>query len=542
MRYASRRTISLARSLTPVIITLPGILRILTPTLTRKMASKTRTYNDAIDALNSLQTPFAVIEARRKAGVRPDAVSVKEMRTYLTRIGYSSHDLDRLNIVHVAGTKGKGSTCAFVDSILSRYQKARGVPRRIGLFTSPHLIAVRERIRINSRPISEELFARYFFEVWDRLESSVGKEGPDASANADADAALIAPAGSKPIYARYLTLMSYHVFLSEGVDAAVYETGIGGEYDATNIVERPVATGISSLGIDHVYVLGDTVDKIAWHKAGIMKTGSPAFTIEQVPSAAQVLKDRAKEKKVELKVLDIDSRLQGVNVRPDANFQRKNASLAIALAETTIAKLDPSFSLDPQGPLPNEFVDGLEQVVWRGRCEVKEERDVVWHVDGAHTVDSLKMAARWFVDECKKPGPKVLIFNQQGRQEAVDFLEGLCNTVKNADPNGIGFRHVIFCTNVTYAETGYKRDFVNHQYNPKDIENLTTQRAFAEKWSVIDPSANVMAVLSIEEAINKVRSLADIGLKEDEKVQALITGSLHLVGGALGILEGADAL
>lgn len=403
---------------------------------------------DAIDALNSLQTPYAVIEARRAAGVRPDAASVREMRAYLARVGHTPRDLDRLNIVHVAGTKGKGSTCAFVDSVLSRYRQkggpAAGVPHKVGLFTSPHLIAVRERIRIDSSPISEELFAKYFFQVWDKLE-----------ANGDVAADAAAP-GSKPIYSRYLTLMSYHVFLSEGVDAAVYETGIGGEYDATNVVERPVASGISTLGIDHVYVLGGTIDKIAWHKAGIMKTGSPAFTIEQVPEAAEVLKRRAVEKKVDLKVLDIDPRLAGVNIRPDATFQKKNATLGIALAETVMKKLDPSFSSNPEA-LPQEFIDGLEQVIWRGRCEVKDEDSVIWHVDGAHTVDSLKMAARWFVGECANRadgGPKVLVFNQQGRTEAVDFLDGLYNTVKNSEK---GFEHVIFCTNVTYAATGYKR-------------------------------------------------------------------------------------
>ncbi|KAK0657729.1 Mur ligase [Cercophora newfieldiana] len=493
------------------------------------MVTPSRTYNDAIDALNSLQTPFAIIEARRKAGIRPDATSVQEMRGYLLRIGYSSSDLDRLNIIHVAGTKGKGSTCAFVDSILSRYSQSTSIPRKVGLFTSPHLIAVRERIRIGSRPISEELFAKYFFQVWDRLESSdTGKE-------------LVEP-GTKPIYARYLTLMSYHVFLSEGVDAAVYETGIGGEYDATNVVERPVASGISTLGIDHVYVLGQTVDKIAWHKGGIMKKGAPAFTIEQVPEAAEVLRARAEEKGVALKVLNVDARLEGVNVRPNALFQKKNATLAIALAEVALKKLDGGFELDPKELLPKEFVEGLEQVVWRGRCEVKEEEGVSWHVDGAHTVDSLKMAARWFAGECaEKRGPKVLIFNQQGRAEAVDFLDGLCNTVKKGDPAGKGFEHVIFCTNVTYAETGYKRDFVNHQYNPKDIEKMTAQKIFAEKWSALDPAANVMVIHSIEEAINKARSLSKT-VQDRENVQALITGSLHLVGGALGILEKADAL
>lgn len=316
---------------------------------------------------------------------------------------------------------------------------------------------MRERIRIDSRPISEELFARYFFEVWDRLEAGAPATSQGLTTRSTEDDAALAPLGTKPIYARYLTLMSYHVFLSEGVDVAVYETGIGGEYDATNIVERPVASGISTLGIDHVYVLGDTVEKIAWHKAGIMKTGSPAFTVEQIPTATEVLKDRATEKGVDLKILDIDPRLEGVNIRPDANFQKKNASLAIALAETALGNLDPSFSVDPNAPLPKEFVHGLEQVVWRGRCEVKEEGNIIWHVDGAHTVDSLKMAARWFVRELKRPGPRVLIFNQQGRTEAIDFLDGLYNVVKKADPEGKGFEHVIFCTNVTFAETGYKR-------------------------------------------------------------------------------------
>jgi folylpolyglutamate synthase len=244
---------------------------------------------------------------------------------------------------------------------------------------------VRERIRINSKPISEDLFAKYFFEVWDRLGSSVA---PD-------DEALMAP---RPIYARYLTLMSWHVFLQEGVDAVVYETGIGGEYDATNLVQRPVASGISTLGIDHVFALGATVDKIAWHKAGIMKTGSPAFTIEQVPEAAEVLKSRAVEKDVKLQVLDIDPRLAAVKIRPDAVFQKRNASLAVALAETALQKLGVSLPEKTQ-PLPKEFVDGLEKVVWRGRCEVKPEGNVIWHVDGAHTSDSLRVSAKWFNKE-----------------------------------------------------------------------------------------------------------------------------------------------
>ena len=272
-----------------------------------------------------------------------------------------------------------------MDSILSEYLRERR--GKYGLFTSPHLIAVRERIRINSAPISEALFAKYFFEVWDRLgESNAQPED--------------AQPGSRPLYARYLTLMSWHAYLQEGVDVAVYETGIGGEFDATNMIEKPVASGISTLGIDHVQVLGDTVEKIAWHKAGIMKSGSPAFSVEQAPEAAKVLESRAAEKGVTLKTLVIDPRLEGVKVRPNALFQKKNATLAVALAEAALEKLGLAEERSPT-KLPQKFVDGLEKTVFRGRCEVKQDSNLTWHVDGAHTADSLKMSAKWFADEIK---------------------------------------------------------------------------------------------------------------------------------------------
>jgi folylpolyglutamate synthase len=185
-----------------------------------------------------------------------------------------------------------------------------------------------------------------------------------------------------------------------------------------------------------------------------MKQGSKALTVEQVDGAMRVLEERAREKGVELEVVGVDARLEGINVRPDAAFQKRNASLGIRLAEEALKKVDPGFQRGER--LSKEFVDGIEKVVWRGRCEVLPEGKVIWHVDGAHTVDSLRLAARWFAGECKgRTGPRALIFNQQGRTEAVDFLERLYNGSKFAD--GKAFDHVIFCTNVTYAEAGYKR-------------------------------------------------------------------------------------
>ncbi|ESZ90515.1 hypothetical protein SBOR_9101 [Sclerotinia borealis F-4128] len=479
----------------------------------------TRTYNDAIKALNRLQTPYEVLQKRREAGIKLDGGANQEMRQHLTRIGYTQDDLERLNITHVAGTKGKGSTCAYVDSILNRYRKSHGLPQKVGLFTSPHLIAVRERIRINSAPLSAPLFAKYFFEVWDRLEAA---------------AASSSVPFEKPVYFRYLNLMSYHVFLQEGVDAAIYEVGVGGEYDSTNIVDRPAVTGISSLGVDHVFALGETIDKIAWHKAGIQKAGVPSFTVNQKPEAMEVVVERATEKAVEFfQVISLDPRLKTVNIKPAAEFQRGNASLAIRLAETVLQKLDPQFrtSLDL---LPQKFVDALEQVVWRGRCETKVDGNVTWYLDGAHTADSIEIAAKWYRDEvANKTGPRVLIFNQQGHREAIGLLEGLHRATRRS----IKFNHVIFCSTSIQKKSTSKIEFINLSTDPQS--RLTLQKAFAEKWRTLDsdPETQIHVLPSIEEAFKYVRRVAT----DDAHAQVLVTGSVHLVGRALGSLE-VDAL
>lgn len=381
---------------------------------------------------------------------------------------------------------------------------------------------MRERIRIDAAALSPALFTRYFFDVWDALGLSADDE---SGVHTD-----------RPPYFRFLTLMSFHVFLSEGVDAAVYEVGVGGEYDSTNVIAQPAAVGISTLGIDHVLTLGSTIEEIAWHKAGILKAGSPAFSVEQVPAAMEVVRSRAAEKGVQLRVVGVDRRLQGVQIKPDADFQKRNASLAIALAEAVMEKLDPTFEMPPDA-LPREFVDGLEQVVWRGRCETKVEGNIRWFLDGAHTADSLKVSAQWFgLESAPLPGKRVLIFNQQGRDEAVSLLEILYQGIR--EQGLLRFDHVVFCTNITYAEKGYKKDMLNVGYDPDAIKGMTMQKLFMEKWTELDPEAKVSLSPSIEGALEYVKTLAG----QEEEVQALITGSLHLVGGALGLLDGADAL
>ncbi len=170
------------------------------------------------------------------------------------------------------------------SSILSKYRLNYGKAPRIGLYTSPHLMAVRERIQIDGESLPEEDFARYFWEVWDKLE---------------------AEDTSKPVYFRFLTLLAFHTFMEECVDVVVLEVGVGGEYDSTNIIEKPVVTGITSLGIDHVAVLGNAIGEIAWHKAGIFKEGVPALTVSQLPEAMTVLERRAKERNTVLRIISL---------------------------------------------------------------------------------------------------------------------------------------------------------------------------------------------------------------------------------------------
>ncbi|KAG6335009.1 hypothetical protein ID866_4076 [Astraeus odoratus] len=236
----------------------------------------TRNYQAAIDLLNTLQTSADALEAARATGSRLNPNAIPKMIEFLERIGYTCEDLNRLNVVHITGTKGKGSACAFTDSIL-RHAKPNW---KVGLYTSPHLIAVRERIRIGGRPLSEEDFAKYFFDVWDRLQEN-GPRTPDFPV--------------MPNYFRYLTLMAFHTFISEKVDATVLEVGVGGVTDSTNIVPKPVVTGITALGLDHTSVLGKTIEAIAGKKGGIYKKGVPALSVSQPEEGLKVLKEKAEE-------------------------------------------------------------------------------------------------------------------------------------------------------------------------------------------------------------------------------------------------------
>ena len=157
------------------------------------------------------------------------------------------------------------------------------------MYTSPHLLVPQERVRLNGTAIDERGFARYFFEVWERLFA----------------AEKVAEESERPRYLQLCVLVALHAFIREGVEAVVLETNHGGEYDATNFVTKPVVTVVTPLGRDHVRQLGPGMRDIAWHKAGIFKEGAVAVAASQEEGLEEVLKERAAERGVWLSLIHI---------------------------------------------------------------------------------------------------------------------------------------------------------------------------------------------------------------------------------------------
>jgi len=246
------------------------------------------------------------------------------------------------------------------------------------MYTSPDLRCIRERIQINDRPIDEERFTKYFFEVWDRLFLQQDIAGRKEK---------------MPRFLQLLALLALHTFIREEVQATVYETHHGGEYDATNVIREPIVTGITSIGMDHIAQLGPTIENIAWHKAGIFKSRIPAFSAPQDPAAFAVLRARAEEKGVELKFVDTDPSLPISSQALQAPVQRLNCSLALALVRTFLER---KTSIGNHDLTQQDVTQGIEEFSWPGRFEIIKDGSNKWFLDGAHNELSIKQAAEWF--------------------------------------------------------------------------------------------------------------------------------------------------
>jgi folylpolyglutamate synthase len=260
----------------------------------------------------------------------------------------------------------------------------------VGCLTSPHLSDVRERIRLDFTPISEDLFTRYFCEVYERIH--------DISDQQHRYPEVEIP--SIPGYPGFLALLGIYTFVKEGVQIAVIETGIGGENDSTNVIDHPTVTGITTLGMDHMNVLGNSLSDIAWHKAGIFKEGAPAFTVdEQNPSALEVLQRRSQEKRISGELNIVSENLvkgYGVTVIPDRPYQRLNASLALALCEVCLKTIDSSFSMTAN------IARILERTQLPGRNEIYKEGQDTWLLSAAHNELSMKESSQWFKETLER--------------------------------------------------------------------------------------------------------------------------------------------
>jgi dihydrofolate synthase / folylpolyglutamate synthase len=199
-------------------------------------------YRAALDYL------FARTTGKSKLGLERTAALLEEM----------GNPHERLRSLHVAGTNGKGSVCATLDTLL----RAKGL--RVGKYTSPHLVDFRERFLVNGRPVDAR-FVVDFIERWTPAVERIGATFFEAT-----------------------TAMAFDLFASERVDAAIIETGLGGRLDSTNVI-RPLAAGVTSIGIDHVEYLGETREEIAVEKAGIFKRGVPAVIGERDPEIRTLL-------------------------------------------------------------------------------------------------------------------------------------------------------------------------------------------------------------------------------------------------------------
>lgn len=534
--------------------------------LSSPLSMRARTYKDAIAALNTLQSNFASIEATRKLGpnVNKNELLINEVYEYTRRMGYKPLDFNKLNIIHITGTKGKGSTAAFTESILRQHiddgnsspatasaTTARKI-HKIGLYTSPHLKSVRERIRINGNPINELKFLKYFFEVWDKLSAT--QSDPEKFPTLQPSDLV------KPMYFKYLTILSFHVFMLEGVDTAIYEVGVGGTYDSTNIIEKPTVTGILSLGIDHTFMLGNTIESITENKTGIFKKGCPAVVSDQTeyPQTIPLIKARAQELGVSL--LDI---VNGYNSLPKmklglaGDFQKQNAALAVQLAGVHLKQLGykqedlPELEDGVFVLIPDKFLVGLEKAKWNGRCQVIELKPglerINWFIDGAHTMESINVASQWFTQQTTGATPsakkrannlRVLLFNQQGRDNASALLTKL-HQIVNA-PGGKKFDHAIFCTNVTWSDGNYSADLVSMNSSKDAVDRLVVQKEFAECWNKLDQQLGLQTrkhiFHDIETSVNYIKSLTD-ALPSNREVDVFVCGSLHLVGGFLVVLD-----
>jgi dihydrofolate synthase / folylpolyglutamate synthase len=299
--------------------------------------------------------------------------------------------------LHVGGTNGKGSVASTSASVL----RASGL--RVGLYTSPHLCSVRERFQVDGRPLDEERLVAYA----DEIRAVVSEHGLT--------------------FFEAATVLAFHAFAREVVDAQVVEVGLGGRLDATNVLE-PVACAITNVALDHAEFLGDTLPAIAREKAGIFKPSVPAVTAESDPELVDLFREIASALDVPLTVLDPVRDLTDVEVARDhtafsvdtgpwgrlrlvtplvGRHQAVNAALAVRL----LAHLPPGLR-----PGVQAVQDGVSGVRWPGRDQIELVDGTTWILDVAHNTAGVASLVQ-VLDRLELPAPRVGVVGVLGDKD-----------------------------------------------------------------------------------------------------------------------------
>jgi dihydrofolate synthase / folylpolyglutamate synthase len=433
------------------------------------------------DALSYLEN-FINYEQQPLVPYTRETFDLTEFEHFLARLDDPHR---RLKTVVVAGTKGKGSTAAMIASMA----QASGL--KAGLYTSPHLCSIRERIRVNGEMIAEEVFAALVGDLMPHIE-----------------AAGMAGVRRFRTFFEILTAMAFVHFQRVGVDLAVLEVGMGGRLDATNVA-APLVSVVTPISFDHTEVLGDTIPKIAREKAGIIKPHGLSVVAPQRPEALTVIRDvcaaqgaRLVDVARELRwqplasswegsVFDLDGRARsypGLEIPLAGSHQLLNAATAIATVE----------ELQAQGlPISVDGIrQGVKQVQWEGRLETVSHRP--WVVlDGAHNRDSAR-CLREAMTTCFRYRRLILVLGISANKNLQGIIEELAPLA---------------------AVTVATRAMVPRAAPPQQVADL------AAKWS---------AQIIVEEDTQRALAQAIAETRQDDLL--LVTGSLYLVGDAKRLL------
>lgn len=291
-------------------------------------------------------------------------------RELLSRLG---NPQEGIKIIHVAGTNGKGSVCAYLNAMLLAGGK------KTGLFTSPHLVRINERFQINGEDVSDEQFLNAFLKV-EKAAKEYEAEGE-----------------GHPSYFETLFLMGMLIFKEAGVEYLVMETGLGGRLDATNVVEKPLACIITSISRDHTEYLGDTLEAIAGEKAGIIKAGVPVIYDASQPGPASVIAARAKEMGSPAWPMEPSFYEMKTQSREGITFTfaypgGEKAELAIPyvakyqMMNASLAFYTMHILQDVHDIPKNVLAEGLSKIKWPCRMEMAAPGVII---DGAHNEDGI---------------------------------------------------------------------------------------------------------------------------------------------------------